>query len=352
MEIFSLDLGNLQTKIKSSKAEKVLPSRFLDYDDLGDQSTSLFNSKLQVSKYATNFDSMFEYAWGEDLYKAHSKGDFIDTIHFEDRYNTNEFKLLSTFAIGELANDFEEAKKGILEVIIVTGVPTNDFNETAVKDIMNVLKGDHNVTINDESLNVRVKEVKVIPQPVGTVYNEILDNEGYIAQESYLEEQITIVDIGGGTILIDTLLNMNLSDSGRTQKESGAYKVYEMVTNSCLKDNIHGVTSSHVEKIMRESKDDTYYFKPNKNESYDITKYVKKAKIKYTRELINTINTTLKGTSNIDTFLFTGGGANLINHDEILNAYKHAIFVENSEVANVNGFYKFGIASQLEEAGV
>lgn len=352
MEIFSLDLGNLQTKIKSSKSEKVLPSRFLDYDDLGDQSTSLFDSKLKINKYATNIDSMFEYAWGEDLNKANSNGSYIDTIHFEDRYNTNEFKLLADFSIGELAKDYKEAKNGILEVMIVTGVPTNDFNKVAVKNIMKVLNGDHNVTVNDESLNIRVKEVKVIPQPVGTVYNEVLDKKGYVAQEDYLDDHITIVDIGGGTILIDTLLNMNLADSGRTQKEYGAYKIYEMVTNNCIKNNIHGITSSDVEKIIRHSEGDQYYFKPNKNESFDITKHVKKAKVKYTRDLINTINTALKGTSDIDTFLFTGGGANLINHEEILNAYKHAIFVDKSETANANGFYKFGIASQLEEAGV
>src|SRR5699024_2605482 len=269
-EVFSLDLGNLQTKIKSSKTEKVLPSRFLDYDDLGDQSTSLFNTKLRVNKYRTNVDSMFEYAWGEDLYQTNHNGNFIDTIHFEDRYNTREFKLLSDFAIAELAKDFDEAKDGILEVIVITGVPTNDFNEEAVKNIMRVLNGDHNITVNETSLNIRVKEVKVIPQPVGTVYSEILDNEGYIKKEDFLEEHITIVDVGGGTILIDTLLNLNLSDTGRTQKESGAYKIYEMVANNCIKANIPGITSSDVEKIIRDSKDDHFYFKPNKNESYDI----------------------------------------------------------------------------------
>lgn len=352
MEIFSLDLGNLQTKIKSSKAEKVLPSRFLDYDDLGDQSTSLFDSKLQLNKYTTNFDSMFSYAWGEDLYKANSKGDFIDTIQFEERYGTHEFKLLASFAIAELAKDFQEAKNGILEVTIVTGVPTNDFNESSVKEIMKVLNGDHNITVNEVSLNVRVKEVKVLPQPVGTVYNEMLDKEGYLKEESYLDEQITIVDIGGGTILIDTLINMNLSDTGRAQKEKGAHKIYENIANNCTKDNMHGITNSNIEQILRTSEDDKYYYSPNKNERHDITKHVKKAKIKYTRDLINTINTTLKGTSQIDTFLFTGGGANLINKEEIQNAYKHAIFVENSEVANVNGFYKYGMASLLEEAGV
>jgi len=352
MEIFSLDLGNLQTKVKSSKTKKVLPSRFLDYDDLGDQSTSLFDSKLKVNKYETNFDSMFEYAWGEDLYKANSKGNFIDTIQFEERYSTHEFKLLASFAIGELAKDFKEAKEGILEVTIVTGVPTNDFNEDSVKGIMRVLKGDHNITVNDDSLNIRVKEVKVLPQPVGTVYNEMLDKNGYLEAENYLDEQITIVDIGGGTVLIDTLINMNLSDTGRAQKETGAYKIFEAIANKCTKDNLSGITNSNIENILRNSEDDKYYYKPNKNESYDISKHVRKSKIKYTRDLINIVNTTLKGTSKIDTFLFTGGGANLINKEEIQNAYKHAIFVENSEVANVNGFYKYGVASLLEEAGV
>lgn len=348
MEVFSLDLGNMQTKIKSSKAQKVLPSRFIDYDDLGDKSTSLFDSKLAVHKYETNFDSMFEYAWGEDLYKAYSKGDFIDTIQFEGRYSTNEFKLLASFAIGELAKDFEEAKNGILEVVIVTGVPTNDFNKASVQSIMKVLKNDHNVKVDDVSLNVRVKEVMVLPQPVGTAYHQMLDDKGYVLNDDFLDEQVTIVDCGGGTILIDTLLNMNLSDKGRAQKEAGAYKVYENIAAHCAKEQIPGVTPLNIEKILRADHEDGYFYKPNKNESVNITNIVDKAKIKYTRELINTINTTLKGTSKIDTLLFTGGGANLIDRKEIQEHFKHAIFVENSEVANVNGFYKYGLASLLE----
>ena len=34
MDIFSLDLGNKQTKLKSSKAEYVLPSRYLNQADM------------------------------------------------------------------------------------------------------------------------------------------------------------------------------------------------------------------------------------------------------------------------------------------------------------------------------
>jgi len=347
MEVFSIDLGNMQTKIKSSKVQKVLPSSFLDYEDLGDQSISLFDNKLKVSEYKVNFEPDFTYAWGEDLYQAHSKGDFIDTIQFENRYTTDEFKLLASFAIGELAKDFEEAKKGILEIIIVTGVPTDDFNETSAKEIINVLEGDHNITVDGNSLNVRVKEVKVLPQPVGTVYDEVLDNEGYLENENYLNEHVTVIDVGGGTILIDTIINMNLSGSDRAQKEGGAYKIFENIVHKCAQNNIT-ISVSDLEQILRDQ-EETYVFKPNKNESYNITEQVRKEIRKYTKALINTINTTLKSTSKIDTLFFTGGGSNLIQQKEIENKFPHAIFVTDSETANVNGFFKYGLASLLEE---
>ena len=37
MEIFSLDLGNKQTKLKSSKNEYVLPSQILNVEDMPQQ---------------------------------------------------------------------------------------------------------------------------------------------------------------------------------------------------------------------------------------------------------------------------------------------------------------------------
>ncbi|MBO0518428.1 hypothetical protein J0695_43015, partial [Streptomyces beijiangensis] len=74
---------------------------------------------------------------------------------------------------------------------------------------------------------IDVKEVQVIPQSVGTVYNELLNNQGEInpEKEHYLEEEITVVDIGGGTILIDTLKNMNLAT--KTQFTTGIYTLYD-----------------------------------------------------------------------------------------------------------------------------
>ncbi|WP_339324380.1 hypothetical protein [Paenibacillus sp. FSL W8-0194] len=233
-----------------------------------------------------------------------------------------------------------------MEVIVSTGVPTDDFNDAAIKDITTALLGDHNIVVNGDSLNIRVKEVHVNPQPVGTAYNEVLDIEGFIKEEqaSLLEEQVVVVDIGGGTLLIDTLKNMNLSNP-RTQKPTGVYDLYDRIVNLVTESGIKGITSYEVERILREANPkEGYFFKSNKNESFPITDQVNKAITKYSREVLNTINTTIKATLRNDTMLFTGGRSNVIRQEDARAQFKFARFVEDSEIANALGFYKFAKA--------
>jgi plasmid segregation protein ParM len=354
MEIFALDLGNKQTKMISNKTIekepngcKVFPSLFTYHEDLGSQVT-MFKQKKKVEKYSTNFDPDFEYAWGKEINQIENIK-FIDTMNFTNRYESHEFRLLATFALGELARDYEEAQKSILECMVVTGVPSNDFNEKEVKNIIRVLKGDHNIKINDISLNVRVKEVYVIPQPIGTIYNEILDLEGYVQNEDYFEETVTVVDIGGGTLLVDTLKDLQLDHTKREQENTGAYYLYEQIVSKAIGNNIKGLSKYLVEQIIRNAdKAEGYFYKPNKNESIDITDIVKKTSIKYTREIINTINSAVKDISSIDRFVFTGGGSNLIAQEEAKKAFKYTIFVDDAETANVRGYFKYGKAIQLE----
>lgn len=354
MEIFALDLGNKQTKMVSKKTlenekngSKVFPSIFMYHEDLGNQAT-LYKSKKSIDKYSTTKDTDFEYAWGKDINQINTEK-FLDTITFSNRYETNEFKLLSTFAIGELARDYEEAQKGILEVEIVTGVPSNDYNENTVKSLMKVLKGDHQVSINETSYNIRVNEVHVMNQPIGTVYNEMLDNEGYIQNENYFEETVTVVDLGGGTFLVDTLKELQLDDKKRLQQDTGAYDLYEQILTNCVQAGIKGISEYKLEQILRfADKKEGYFFKPNKNESIDIGEHVRKGIKKYTLERINAINSAVKDLSSIDRMLFTGGGSNLIDTDLIQKSLKYTYFVADSEIANVKGYYKYGLAVQLE----
>lgn len=147
---------------------------------------------------------------------------------------------------------------------------------------------------------------------------------------------------------------MNLAT--KTQFTTGIYTLYDMVIERAKAkgSEYSSLTAYDVEVILREG-DDTkgYFFKPNKNVSLDITQIVQNVRKRYTKELINKINKTKKSTSSTDTMLITGGGANLVEKDEIKNRFEFVLFVENSEIANSMGFFKYGMAvmnSEDEEA--
>lgn len=355
MEVFAIDLGNKQTKMVSSKTLenevngcKIFPSVFSFYDDIGQQVT-VFGRKKQVSKYHTSKDLDFEYAWGKDINKIKNVK-LMDTLDFTtNRYDLNEFRLLATFALGELAKDFEEAKNGILEVKLVTGIPSRDYNEEAVKKLMKVFLGDHQVSVDDVSYNIRVKDVHVMNQPIGSIYNQMLDFEGNVVDSSYLSETITVVDIGGGTFIVDTLNEMQLDNSMSGQENTGAIDLYQNIVTDCAKNGI-ALSVYDVEEILRNGNENIgYFYRPNTHESIDITQNVKKAIKKYTIERINRINAFVKNTRMISRFLMTGGGSNLVNREEFEKSFKYVQFIDNPETANPIGFYKAGIRIQLEE---
>ncbi|SEO80636.1 plasmid segregation protein ParM [Amphibacillus marinus] len=348
IEQFALDIGNKQTKMVSEKTSDVFPSYYLLKQDLGSSLTLIGQQRL-IDSYESNIDPDFTYAWGKEIAQV-STDKYIDTISFDNRYRTNEFKLLVDFSLANLAKDYPAAKMSILECTVATGVPSSDYHDEAIRDIITAIKGDHNVRLNGESLNIRVKEVFVIQQPIGTIYNELLDSNGYIENESFLDENVVVVDIGGGTLLIDTLKSLNLDEKQSGQRDNGAYDLFERIKNLAKQKGIRGLTEYKIEQIVRRGNSESgYSYQPNKNECIDLTEIILTAQKIYTREVINTINTTLKDKSQIDTALFTGGGPNVLNSDELKQVFKNSYLVEDSETATVRGYFKYLRALQQQQ---
>src|SRR5690554_7401326 len=131
MKLFALDLGNRQVKLMSEKSTKVLPSYFVDASEYGNRDVLKFaRTESKMHDYVTQRDADFTYVWGEGL---DISGKFVtDTIGFNDRYNSREFRILADFALAELARDFNEP---LLDVVVVTGVPTEDYdNDETITD--------------------------------------------------------------------------------------------------------------------------------------------------------------------------------------------------------------------------
>ena len=343
MELFAIDLGNRQVKMKSSRKTKVYPAYFIEASKFGDRATmQMRKGRKKTSDYTSSRDDLFTYVWGKELDVDIAKP--VDSIGFTDRYESREFKLLVDFALGELAKDFPEAKESMLEVAVVTGVPTADYmQDRLLEQISKTIKGDHSVTIDGVPLNVRVRSVSLLPQPMGTIVGAMVDDEGELIEDNPIENAVVgIADIGGGTLLVDMLRKMNMDMDKRLQSASGAYTLYESIVRELAK-NGRVITVYEVEQVLRNAKSDSYYWSPDGKETLDISQIVMKERILFTREIASMIKSVFKEFDRISAVLVTGGAANLLVKSEFSASVPKSLYIDDSEKANVNGFYKYGL---------
>lgn len=301
--------------------------------------------KLNNHEYKVPF-SPETYVWGSTVNQLHLDDYLQDTLTYSNRYGSEAFKLLTNFGLGLLASDYQESETGILEATAVIGLPTEDWsNKEQDKAVIDNLKGQHQVEIDGKTYTVRVKRVYVLPQPVGTLYNELLDEQGFLQKPELAEEKVGVIDIGGGTILIDTILDFKLSQRNRKQYNTGVTDLYEAIQSK-----IQGNVSLYqVERTLRSPVEGHYIYEFNKHDQREITELVKSEIDRFTRRLITNVKSTLKNLDSIDSLFFTGGGANLVNRKLLQQEFKNIVIVENTETANVNGFYKYGLSLQEDD---
>lgn len=342
MEIFSLDLGNKQSKLKSSAGEKVLPSQILDAADLPQHVSSL-SKESELHQFVVPFDER-KWVWGESLSSLHLDDYLQDTLMYQNRYSTANYKLLANFALGLLATDFPDSKENVKDVVVVAGLPTEDYqNKTQIESLNDVLRGQHQVEVDGQLYTIRVKKVYIVPQPVGTLYDQILDDKGFVQNESLLSEKAAVVDVGGGTLLIDTLLNFNLDSRNRKQYDTGVNDLYQAVASEMP----GNVSLYRLEKALRLStSNQKYAYAFSKNDIHDITTLVSKQIDRFTQRLVSNIQSTIKDFNSLDTLLITGGGANLVNQKILTTAFPNCLIVADPELANVRGFYKYALSEE------
>lgn len=351
--LFSLDLGNKQTKLKSSKLEIVLPSRFVIADKYGDNDLLSYATKKDSNKrYKSNKDETL-YVWGKELKEESIDSGIIDTMGFgAERYKSHNFGLLVDFALAELAKDYAGSKKGFLEVDVETGLPTEDYyNDEANKAMIDAIKGDHMVYIDESPVHIRVKSVSVTPQPLGTIINEIADYKGNLQLDPLNRTNVGVVDIGGGTFLADALRNLKLDETRKVQLPKGAYMLYLNVKHALSKANLYP-SEYEIEKILLDGGETgKYNYSPDGVQNYDITKVVMEERKKFTREIIGEIMNAYRGFGRLQLIFVTGGGANLLIHDMLNKELQIVYFVEYSQSANARGFYKQGLIKAKQAKG-
>ncbi|WP_167577497.1 plasmid segregation protein ParM domain-containing protein [Ammoniphilus sp. YIM 78166] len=330
--IMGIDHGNGYFKGFSNDSKGiVLPSGFLTKESVTrEDSTGV--GDIKYNEFESSLFSGERYVWGNDINKA--KGRFLSTYTNEDRYTQKQFKLLSQFGLASLIT----AKKGVFDVLLVTGCPSREKGTKREQELIKVFKGKHTVQMNNGQKTIHVRECKVLPQPLGTVLDLYIDKNGNVESEEMATSYIGIIDIGSGTTDCDGIESLKAMPEDRHTIPVGVYEIYQRLADYINSQNIDAYATARSVELQ--------FDKDEYQASKRLAVPIKEAKERIVREtaeyLINQLQLRWKNRSKFDIVLLTGGGAQLMQ-PWFKDFIKDIRVIQDYQIANARGFLKFGL---------
>ncbi len=265
------------------------------------------------------------------------------TTRQEDRdwYNSQEYLVLLHGALSSLY------KEGHREVVVVTGLPVA-FYESDKQKVRDLFESDMHIVMRDDNpaIPINVLRCFVIPQVMGTLLNEALNDTGQIANQIVAEGRIGVIDIGGNTTNF-----LHAHKMGDVKRETTSI-------------NLGGWDAMRaVRPMIEEVCPDVEYA------DHEISRIIAEGLVKYRGEeidLSDRIATILDpmaeqliakakelwpgGGARLDSILLSGGGS-LVLGERIKTQIDHTDIrvVEDAIFANANGYYKLAKYRELSQ---
>ncbi|PZE20193.1 hypothetical protein [Paenibacillus xerothermodurans] len=331
LTVMAIDHGNGYFKGYSTAMQgMVLPSGFLTKEGV-QREDSIGVGHTEFNEFQSSLYEGESYVWGAEVNK--SKGKFLSTYTSEDRYSQKYYKLLSQFGLASLING-----EGTHDVLLVTGCPSREKGTRKEDELCKVFKGRHIVQMNDKHKFINVKECKILPQPLGSILDLYIDDEGYVNRKEIGSSYIGIIDIGSGTTDCDGIDCLKAIPDDRHTIPVGVHEIYQRLADYINSENPDAfATPKNVELQF-----DNEFYKPSRRLSIPIQE-AKERIVRETAEyLINEIQIRWRNRNKFDMVILTGGGVKLME-PWFKGFINDIIVVEDHQIANARGFFKFGL---------
>jgi PRTRC genetic system protein D len=241
-------------------------------------------------------------------------------------FNAREKDWIGSMAYRALMkNGIHQTNLSSISIVITSGLPVSYYKADRAKLtnlIREVAKGDAITT-----------KIKVIPQPLGSFFKLLFDNNGEVQNEGLVTARIGVLDIGFYTSDILTIDNLEPVEKQIASFENGVAGTLEAISKDIedrydLRQDIH-----KTEETLRKGSLRAY------GVDHDIAGMAKQRLTELATEIEAHVKTVWKSAADIDQVLLTGGGAALLK--DYLNFYRHATVIEDAQFANAEGYYKY-----------
>ena len=227
MQVIGIDIGFGFTKASNGKDTFIFKSIFGEDADI--QFWADFGNDTPTDHIHVTIDGK-SYFIG-DLAEQQSS-----VLHFtldQEKLITDFVKILSLTVAGM----FLDQQGGPINVPInlVSGLPIGFFKQNHER-FHELLTGHHRITYHahdgqETTKELYINKVRMLPQPLGSVLNLLMDNHGKITNTTLANQKVGVVDIGFRTTDFTILDRLRYIDRGSRTMETGIAKGYSVIAN-------------------------------------------------------------------------------------------------------------------------
>jgi len=229
---------------------------------------------------------------------------------------------------------------------LVVGLPIGNYRQFK-SELAGMLRGTHSIVSTDmrgdrKEINIKVGEVSVLPQPIGTVMDRLLNRQGKPENKRFATDKIGIIDIGFRTTDYTISDKGRYSERGSLTTQNGIAKAFTKIATklkeTCKVDiEIYRLFSAVEHGNIKV-----------RGKAYDLQKITEHAFKQLAATIAADANQVWSDDWDIDAIMITGGGGAVLA--SYIQPLVEGVIIPIEEgldyrLHNVRGYYKYGLHS-------
>jgi len=318
MRLYGVDIGYGFTKVAAAgRAPVVMPSIVGSNEELSYRSD--IGDRIRIIPLSLNGHS---YLVGEAAKRfSRHRYRIFDSTWAESPY----YLLLFVSAVTRID------KSACEPAAVITGLPVSHYTQERVRQVQDLLGRAHEVRVSSGETLVKVEKIKVIPQPFGSFFDLILNDEGKLKDPDKIRERVGIIDIGFQTTDL-ALATPQFIESSSGSLDVGVRSVADQLSRDLSRKYSITLDTTEAEEALRHKSVRIF------GESVDLSDMIAE-RIREVAELILSYAHSLWGRGEkLNRLILAGGGANILR--SYFSTYPNLHVPEEPSLSNVRGYLK------------
>ncbi len=330
MEIVGIDVGFGFTKAFNGKNSVIFKSL------VGDPADIQFNSSIGESSSASNLHVTIDN-------KSYFVGNYAELQSNVRDFTLDQNKLITDFAKILAVTAAGVCCEDVTSMNVVSGLPVG-FLKRDYKKFTDIIQGSHEITFHyqngkDVRKKIHINKIHMIPQPIGSLFNLIMNDNGQIGDKTLAMQKLGVVDIGFRTTDFSIFDHLQYVERSSTTMDTGISKCFSVIANKLRRESGVNIELYRMFKYIESG------MIKIRGKEYNISNLKQRVYTHAASAIAADLNRLWEDDWDIDSIILSGGGSMELAEYIQSRVEGNVIPVsinKDARLNNVQGYLKFG----------